>query len=179
MMKCPQCKNIELKPSEIEPKLIVAECEACEGMLLPLIYYRYWLETSADESVTAQHEILSCDEPDGAKLCPKCNQIMLRFRISTDYRNRLDFCSSCDETWLDKDEWELLKRSGLHTQVASIITDVWQNKLRKQQSQINLDEEYRNKLGDEAFEELKKFTKWYLEQEKQTEIKQYLNMATH
>lgn len=176
-MKCPDCSSIDLKASALEENLIVAECNVCEGLLLPMMNYRYWVDNTETELIDCNVD--SCvysNDSSNAKFCPKCNMIMLKYKIDVDAENRLDYCGRCDEIWLDKDEWDLIKKLGLASKVPDILTDNWQKILRKKHQLKHLDKKYLDLLGDKEFEKLREFAAWYLNQKDKYVIQQYLNM---
>jgi len=104
-MQCISCKDSSLEPKELETGLIVAGCPKCEGTLVSLMNYRYWLDKTHgqtnSESVSASDfsaEIAS------ARACPKCSRIMTKYQVGPTSDHQLDLCASCDEAWLDKGE---------------------------------------------------------------------------
>ncbi len=127
-MDCPQCKGYRLEPKELEAGLLGASCAKCEGVMLPLMNYRYWLDQNP--VVDKLTEELIIEDSEKAKGCPKCSRFMSRFQVGADTSNRIDMCTGCDEAWLDKGEWQLLKQLDLHDRLPKIFTDAWQRNIR-------------------------------------------------
>ena len=177
-MKCLSCKNAELEPKELESGLLVAACPACEGALVSLMNYRYWLdqthgvaggEKAGDEASPA---VLT-----GARCCPKCNRLMTKYQVGPTSAHQLDLCSSCDEAWLDRGEWQLLKKLDLHGKLPKIFTDAWQRNIRKAKHEAALNDRYEKLLGAEDFAKAYEFKHWLYQNAHREDIKQYLAIA--
>ncbi|WP_086934180.1 hypothetical protein [Agarilytica rhodophyticola] len=178
-MKCPNCKQNDLAPKELEKGLVGAGCTTCGGVLLPLMNYRYWQDIHSssiepwDETVEVKTEDSSGD---GAKFCPKCNRFMSKYRIGLERDNRVELCANCDEAWLDTGEWQLLKCLDLHNHLPDIFTDAYQRELRKKQQREKWDMHFEKEIGAEDFERVRQFKIWLDDHDSFTEIKHYLNI---
>ncbi len=131
-MQCPKCQAGQLVPMELETGLVGAGCDACSGVLLPLINYRYWKQTAAatlENDNLDQH--VEAEDSKEAKICPKCGKIMIKYKVGLQSENRVELCAHCDEAWLDSGEWQLLKSLELHNRLPEIFTESWQRKLRE------------------------------------------------
>ncbi len=173
-MRCPQCKGYDLTPKQLENGLVAASCTKCDGALLSLVNYRFWSENhqQGEEekvSVDVVDELDDIDEK--ACVCPKCTRLMTKFKIDLSTANQLDLCTNCDEAWLDKGEWRLLKQLELHGQLPKIFTDAWQRNLRIQRMKNTVKQRYIAMIGEERVEN---FKTWLDLQPEKEEIKQYL-----
>ena len=173
-MHCPSCKDQSLSPKEVEKNLVVAQCHSCEGLLVPLINYRYWLERNAASAAATTPDIAEAEDNNQAKVCPNCSRFLSKFMIGSDTNNKIELCNHCDQAWLDKGEWQLLKSLGLEHSLAKIFTDAWQYQVRKDLKQASLDKRYQKELGDDCFAKVKAFKEWLDEQPSKAEIRQYL-----
>ena len=45
----------------------------------------------------------------GAKICPECGRILLKYKVGHGLDFFVDHCSGCGGIWLDKNEWNALK----------------------------------------------------------------------
>ena len=174
-MYCTACKNSQLEPQELEPGLVAASCPTCQGALVSLINYRFWLDRYASKN--ASNEIVNeseISESESVHSCPKCNRLMLKYQIGTESTHKLDLCSACDEAWLDKGEWFLLKSLDLHGKLPKIFTDAWQRNIRKQRQENALNERYEKLLEADVFNKAHEFKEWLYQQPKIEDIKQYL-----
>lgn len=174
-MQCSTCKNTQLEPQELEPGLVAASCPSCSGALVSLMNYRFWADryataSSAEEAVSE----VEINESESVHSCPKCSRLMMKYQIGAQTHHKLDLCSACDEAWLDKGEWQLLKRLDLHDKLPKVFTDAWQRNIRKQRQEIALNERYERLLGEESFSRVKEFRNWLLQQPNKDAIKQYL-----
>ena len=176
-MKCPQCKGYELEPKELEPGLIVGACSKCSGALVSLLNYRFWADQQSHENVhkiEAVDKVVDAEDNAKAQVCPKCSKLMTKFQIGSDASNRLDLCTSCDEAWLDKGEWSLLKELDLADKLPKIFTDAWQRNIRLQRQEKIHKQRYENLLGTEDFASLNAFKEWLDQHPEKEAIKQYL-----
>jgi Zn-finger nucleic acid-binding protein len=172
-MHCPQCKGYELEPVELETGLIAAGCLKCDGQLLSMTNYRFWAKAYADAVCEVDTDV-AAEDSSGAKLCPKCSRFMSKYKIGNDSQHRLELCTGCDEVWLDKNEWQLLKKMQLHGSLGKVFTDSWQRELRLAQQRESLDARYRDQLGDETFAKAKSFKHWLEQQPQRADILLYL-----
>lgn len=174
-MHCLQCKGSQLQPVVLETGLVAAGCTDCGGSLLPLLNYRYWIQATEQDSIELDDEFSAEDSP-GAKLCPKCDRLMSKYRIGHDQDNRVELCASCDEVWLDAGEWSLLKACGIHQQLPKIFTDAWQRQIRLAERELSLKANFCNRLGDEAFNKANEFRDWLNQQPNKSDILQFLSI---
>ncbi len=173
-MKCPSCKTTHLKATRLDHGLPALSCQACEGVLIPLLSYRDWAERAAqftfqaqtdlDVSVVAEHESRM------ALNCPKCSGLMTKYQIKGGTQNRLDLCDHCDEAWLDQGEWELLKSLEMSTQMPKIFTEAWQQKIKHSISEDKLKSRFAEILGEPDLEKAAAFRKWLNDHDKRAEL---------
>ncbi|MGB3611747.1 MAG: zf-TFIIB domain-containing protein [Cellvibrio sp.] len=177
-MQCLTCKTTSLEPKEIEPGLLVAACPQCGGALVSLMNYRFWLD---QHQGVAEAELLpELDVPGeqpGERDCPKCRQVMKKFQMGLNSSHKIDLCESCDEAWLDKGEWQLLKQLDLHGKLPRIFTQAWQNNIREARREALQEDRYEKMLGVEDFMHVSSFRQWLYRHPRKEEIKQYLMIA--
>lgn len=181
-MKCPKCKNIDLAPAKMEQGLSAMGCSQCQGMFVSLLYYRDWAERFAvDVSVAEESssETLTVDQDEindthTAMGCPKCSRIMTKYRVSSERDNRLDLCGNCDEAWLDKGEWSLLKSLSLATALPQVFTEQWQRQIRQQVTEDHRRQRYSDSLGENVVAEADKVREWLKDQPQRAQVLQYL-----
>lgn len=172
-MKCTQCKTVALEPNELEPGLIAAVCPQCQGALLSLMNYRFWADRNAGAAEVAAN-VDDIVEVESAHSCPKCSRLMTKYQIGSATSHKLDLCSACDEAWLDKGEWKLLKTLDLQGKLPKIFTDAWQRNIRKQRQEAALNERYEKLLGVDDFTKAHDFKTWLYQQPNRELIKQFL-----
>jgi len=184
-MKCPQCKGYSLEPKELEPGLVAGACAKCDGTLISLMNYRYWADQLipsdsgrepqvSDQVLLGENEIKEVEDTSQAQVCPKCSKLMTKFQIGLMTSNRIDMCNNCDEAWLDKGEWKLLKQLDLAEKLPKIFTEAWQRNIRLQRQAILQKERYSALLGEEDFEKLDEFKQWLVKHPEREQMKQYL-----
>jgi len=177
-MKCPKCKSIDLHPTKMEQGLSGMGCNECKGVFVSLLYYRDWAERFlATEAESEQAEEINSEEVENthnAMSCPKCSRIMTKYRVSSEHDNRLDLCANCDEAWLDKGEWSLLKSLNLGSKMPLVFTEQWQKQVRQQVSEESRRQRFIDLAGNDAIEEADKVRQWLKEEPQRVHILQYL-----
>ncbi|WP_261867855.1 hypothetical protein [Budvicia aquatica] len=77
--------------------------------------------------------------------------------------HRLDLSPRINAIWLDKGEWELLKKEGISDKLNSIFTDVWQRRIRESLAHNQFDTLYSTEFGQEDYEKVKSIRAWLLQ----------------
>ncbi len=128
MAKCPNCSDVELRHTLVAGSLPANGCHRCKGVLVSLTSYRDWRERSGVSGRSSEKTGPSTAITDSkdALLCGKCRNVMTKFKVAADVDNRVDFCSSCDEVWLDNGEWELIESLVGSGELSNITTQPWQ-----------------------------------------------------
>ncbi|HTG77909.1 MAG TPA: hypothetical protein VL546_12140 [Steroidobacteraceae bacterium] len=173
-MKCPRCKSPQLLPTMIEEHLPAMGCTTCNGSLVSLLYYRHWAETQkASDSKVAT--AVATNDTTAALTCPKCERIMMKYKVSGTVSNRLDVCGLCDEAWLDGGEWELLEALQLSHIMPAIFTDEWQSRIRREIAEESRRLILARTIGDEPLARVEEFKAWLANNEHKSEIMTYLS----
>lgn len=149
-MKCPKCKTTPLVPSKLEDGLPAMGCNQCNGALLSLLYYRDWLERTPPDEASHQEAGYAeeVNETTTANLCPKCGKLMRKFLVSQHNQNRIDWCHSCDEVWLDGGEWQQLKSIQSLENIANVLTESWQRRVKEAITQQSREKQLRRQLDN-------------------------------
>lgn len=174
-MRCPTCQSTTLEPVELEQGLIAAGCPQCNGALLALIQYRHWLDRHHSSVLEKAESPVAVEEPQGAKLCPKCRAMMTKYRDGADTHHRLDLCAHCDEAWLDGGEWQLLKQLDMHNQLPLLFTQAWQRNIRRQKEKSSMEKHVAQLVGADDFPKVKEFKSWLDGHPAAVHIKHYIN----
>jgi Zn-finger nucleic acid-binding protein len=175
-MKCPRCKTPDLKPTMIEEYLPSMACGTCEGSLVSLLYYRHWAETQkpATDAAPSTASKVETDDSTGALICPKCSRVMMKYKVSGAVANRLDVCTTCDEAWLDRGEWELLEALQLNHKIPAIFTDEWQRRIRHELTEETRRAILARTIGQESTAKVEEFRAWLTQNKHKTDILVYL-----
>lgn len=178
-MKCPVCKETALDPVILETNLRGSRCSECSGNWVRGNDYSDWLDSKpgtlperlpSEDSSTRQHTDVS-----KAKLCPSCSRIMTKYLVGKDMDFALENCGGCGGMWFDKHEWELLKERNLHDEVHSFFCNHYQKAVRKESSRKNMAQIFRDRLGDQDYEEIRRVRQWLEEHPQRDMLKAYLN----
>ena len=174
-MNCPVCKTFELAQREIEPNLYASACENCKGRWLSFADYDAWLKANENLPVIPAKKIkMTIPEFELVRLCPECRRILIKYRVGQDLPFFIDRCGTCAGIWLDKGEWETLKRRNLHDDLQKIFTDHWQEEVKRGETRSTLAKMYEEKFGKEDYSKIVKFKEWMDAHEKEDEIIAYL-----
>ncbi len=174
-MNCPVCKNFELNQIEIEPNLWASRCENCHGKWISHNDYERWLKSHENLPMTqAKKTKITIPEFELARLCPQCRRILVKYKVGQNVPFTIDRCGSCAGIWLDKGEWETLKRRNLHDDLQEIFTDHWQEEVKRGETRENLAQMYETKFGKEDYAKIVNFKEWMENHDKEDEILAYI-----
>jgi Zn-finger nucleic acid-binding protein len=178
-MKCPRCRTPDLKPTLIEEYLPAMGCETCHGSLVSLLYYRHWAETqklapSAETAAPPSAGPVATTDSMSALVCPKCARVMAKYKLTGTVANRVDVCSTCDEAWLDGGEWELLEALQLSHDLPAILTDGWQRRIRREQSEGTRRSILVRMIGEEGTSRVEEFRDWLARNQHKSHVLAYL-----
>ena len=175
-MKCPRCKTTDLAPTMIEEYLPAMGCGNCHGSLVSLLYYRHWAETQKPPATPPSVPPTAMETADttSAIICPKCERVMMKYKLTGTISNRVDVCSTCDEAWLDQGEWELLEALQLNLSMRSIFTDAWQRRIRHEMSEDTRRSILTRMIGDEGTAKVEQFKDWLAKTRHKSHIMAYL-----
>ncbi|MBA3468530.1 MAG: zf-TFIIB domain-containing protein [Herpetosiphonaceae bacterium] len=160
-MECPICTTT-LEPTTLESSLRASTCPACGGHFILSSDYLDWRQqhpANLDEQPdpTPLHE---STDTSGAKRCPHCRHLMFRYRVGHDIAFGVDHCGSCNSVWLDRTEWDSLKRRNLHDDINRMFTDVWQRRVRAAEHRATMHTIYQEKFGAEDYAEAQRVKAW-------------------
>ena len=137
-MNCPKCKHSPLMDSTLSGKLAVNSCQDCQGSWIRANDYENWHQENASEEPDLFSQIhhvdyvpSPCDNK--AALCPDCQRILSRAKVSLKTSFYIERCSSCNGIWCDGGEWEVLEKLGWHTHIEQFFTAGWQARMREYQ----------------------------------------------
>ena len=147
-MNCTSCKSGKLVPAYLDELFPCHTCKNCGGNFVLLDAYLRWLESNRNLSFVQGDAEVEVDETQQAMICPKTGSIMLKYRISKNTEHRLDLSPSINAIWMDKGEWDLIKREGLAGQLHAVFTDAWQKKIRNAKTEDTLRAMYEREFGE-------------------------------
>jgi Zn-finger nucleic acid-binding protein len=174
-MNCPVCKTTELNKREIEPNLSAMACENCRGRWISLKDYEIWLKLHENlPDVLPKKLKINVPEFEHVRLCPECRRILVKYRVGQNIPFSIDRCGTCAGAWLEKNEWEVLKRRNLHDDLQKIFTDHWQEEVKKGDTRNQLAKMYETKFGKDDYAKILRFKDWMENHEKEDEIIAYL-----
>jgi Zn-finger nucleic acid-binding protein len=147
---------VELRPTVLDEGLVCQHCDSCGGSWVNMQDYIQWHDQHTSEANLAiTQEDVDIEDTSAVLICPQCNQIMGKFRVSAELDHRMDQCASCGGFWLDKGEWKYLQRFNLHTRINTIFTENWQRKIREDTFKRNAEKRYLTKFGVVTYQQAK------------------------
>jgi Zn-finger nucleic acid-binding protein len=161
-MNCPVCKTSQLFSAELDLNLTSLKCPDCGGDWIHGAEYWKWLEKHGPSPPerTVQDEVLSLIEPDKYLDCPECRFRMHKYVVGHGLSFTLDHCDGCKGIWLDRNEWEALKKRNLHDDINSMLTSFWQTQAQKEPRKKHLEQVYIRRFGADNYEEIKRIRAW-------------------
>lgn len=176
-LNCYKCNNETLIPKKLDDTLPALACQSCQGTYLDLLSYRSWLEnhpTSNNKTADKDVEVEALENSDNALVCQRCRKFMLKYRINNEHENTINVCHTCDDVWLDRGEWSLLKTLNMQDKLTDVMSEPWQQQLRNQDREQHFKKLYQQKLGDD-FAKVEDFARWLSQHPQKSEIQHYLS----
>ena len=143
--RCPKCDSAELLKLEGS---LVSSCRKCSGFWVPPLAFA---EPGVIEALKARdvrpQAPLEQDHRTGP--CPEAHGLLRRARVTnTDPY----FLERCGGVWFDPGEWSRLAEAGLLTDVTTLWSPAWRERLSDEQNRASLEADLRHKLGSQTFE---------------------------
>lgn len=175
-MDCPSCQSGQLTPNFIDDQFRAHQCTNCEGHWILVEDYIAWKESHPDYEFdnSADGQRLEAEESKQAMLCPQTGALMQKYKISAETPHRLDYSPHVGGIWLDKGEWELLKKEGLAGSLNAVVTHHWQNQIRQDSAKAAFEALYQDKFGEEAYQKVKEIREWLHNQPNKADLRAYL-----
>lgn len=162
-MKCVKCSNNQLQPASLGEGLTCQQCSDCGGSWIVMSDYIQWHEKNATQAnLAVSQEEISIDDSTAVLICPQCNQIMGKFRVSAEVEHKINQCANCGGFWLDKGEWKYLQHFNLHTRINTIFTESWQRKVREETFKRNAEKRYLTKFGVVTYQQAKELKEYLI-----------------
>lgn len=168
MYHCPKEGKINLEERQIAPGLKAHACPSCGGQWIPATAYLPWQEHQVDRQAPVQVAVLplSLGRPfppppldNRAALCPECHSYLARGRINLGGGSfYIERCPSCQGTWCDRGEWEVLQDLQLHTHLEYVFSTEWQAQIRQLETEARERQAMLEKLGPELAERVFELT---------------------
>jgi len=138
------------------------KCPGCGGNWIRGAEYWKWLEKHGPNlpELAEQNNNLSLTEPGNYIDCPECRFRMVKYLVGHGLGFTLDHCEGCKGIWLDKNEWEALKKRNLHDDINSMFTAFWQRGAQKEARKKFLEKIYTDRFGADNYAEIKRIRLW-------------------
>lgn len=153
-MNCPKCKHSPLLDSTLSGNLAVNSCHSCQGSWIRANDYETWHQENASQepelfSQIHQVDYVASPYDNKAALCPDCQRILSRAKVSLKTSFYIERCSSCNGIWCDGGEWDVLEKLGWHTHIEQLFTTSWQVRMREYQHAEQERQAIVDKVGSE------------------------------
>ena len=177
-MTCPACKSeSELRLETVDGGLRVRECPTCEGRWVRSDdYWRWW--SKVGEAAPSPHPTPEATVPEEPELrfCPEDGYILARFHVGSSHPFMIDQCRNCSGVWLDGGEWEALQAGGLSNRMHLILSEEWQDDLRKAQRESIEEEGWLRRLGEADLARIRDIREWMNSHPKRSELYAFLKV---
>lgn len=175
-MQCKACSQGFLKPSFIDGLFRAHTCSNCGGNWILVEDFVAWKERNPEHEFAkeCQWSEEESSESKKALLCPVTGGIMRKFKITAKTDHRLDYSAAVGGIWLDKGEWELLKSEGVAGVLNKVVTQHWQNEIRKDSAVNSFSDIYEAKFGTEVYQKVKELREWLDAQPQKADLRSYL-----
>ncbi|MCK4841611.1 MAG: zf-TFIIB domain-containing protein [Methylococcales bacterium] len=172
-MKCTSCNKGILSPSFIDGLFRAHTCTECGGNWVLIEDYLIWKERNPEFEFSDE---VTCEAEDSTTtlLCPVTGTVMRKFRLAAKNSHRLDYSSSVGGVWLDKGEWELLKKEGLAGSLNAVLTEYWQNNIRLDSAKDSFEAIYKDKFGLQTYGKAREFREWLNNQPCKADLRAYI-----
>ncbi len=118
---------------------------------------------------------LSDDSKRPALICPESGCVLLRYKAGHGLPFHLDRSPATGGVWLDRGEWEALKRQGLHVELNLIFTASYQRDVRAAEYAQSLEKVFQDRIGPGDFDRVAEFKEWMIRHPKRHDILCYLS----
>lgn len=175
-LNCPVCQTTELVSTKLEENLSSFNCSSCQGRWIRGPEYWKWLETHGSNLAerVQEEETLTLAEPGKPLDCPECRWRMVKYLVGRGLPFTVDHCDGCKGIWLDRNEWEALKKRNLHDDLNTMFTSFWQTGARREQRKKHMEEIYLDRFGAEDYEEIRRIRLWLETKMNREELLAYL-----
>lgn len=175
-LNCPVDKDSELLRTELEPNLSSFSCYECEGHWIRGKEYWPWVERHRTQYAERLHEdeSLTLAEPAIPIDCPECRFRMIKYLVGRGLPFTVDHCTGCKGIWLDRNEWEALKKRNLHDDLHGIFTEFWQAGAKREQRKKKFQQIYVDRFGEEDYKKIRRIRHWLDTKANREELIAYL-----
>lgn len=174
MMKCTRCEQGVLSPSFIDGLFRAHTCTECAGNWILIEDYVAWKERNPEHQFSTDIVCEEAEDSTTALLCPMTGTIMRKFKLTANHSHRIDYSSHVGGVWLDKGEWELLKKEGLAGSLNAVLTAHWQNDIRLDSARENFSAIYADKFGEDVYSKAHDIREWLNSQSCKADLRAYL-----
>jgi Zn-finger nucleic acid-binding protein len=176
-MTCPVCQEGTLSHCELESNLYANSCSKCGGVWISASQYEQWLQVHGEnlpEKPPEQGVNLESEEKPGAKFCPECKYILMKYKVGHGVSFSLNRCAHCGGIWFDKNEWQIMKSRNLHDDVHLVFSQAWQSAVRLEEHKSAMEHILAEQLGDADLQEIRRIRNWLQSHPKSAELYAYL-----
>ena len=176
-MYSPLYPEAALVRTELEPGLEAFLCPKSGGQWIPLQSYYIWQERSVSRTRPLPPDYepqAAADALQRALICQESGCIMVRYRVGNGLDFQIDRSPKTGGVWLDSGEWDALKSKGLHEELHLIFSAPYQRRLRTELSSAQLQDRFRQRIGEKDFERAQEVKVWLEQHPKRRDILAYL-----
>lgn len=152
-MKSPVDRTSTMIQREIEPGLIAHTCPKSGGIWIDHEHYWKWLlnQPGFPKPIDSIDDLpeLDTDEHNKPLISPESGRLMIKYRVGHGLKFRIDYDATSGGFWLDKGEYELIRKRNLHDELHLICSPEYQLELDKLDTKSIMDQRIESLLGPE------------------------------
>lgn len=175
-MKCPACHSKHTVSVSLTDNLRACKCERCGGHWIPSKHYEAWQKSLTEILPGKPFTEVEIEVKDhaGAKLCPECGKILLKYKVGHGLDFFVDHCTACGGIWLDQNEWQALAAQNLHDEIHRIFSTAWQKQIRQETLAQTMESVFKNRFGEETYHKAKDIRAWLNAHPRKDELMAFL-----
>ena len=175
-MNCPVFKSSELATTELDPNIAAFQCSTFDWKWIRGAEYWKWLEKNGTDPAERMihDEGLVLAEPGKPIDCPECRFRMVKYLVGRGLDFTVDHCHGCKGIWLDRNEWEALKKRNLHDDLNLMFTSFWQAGAEREARKKRMEQRYITRFGADDYTEIKRIRWWLDTKTNRAELLAYL-----
>jgi len=160
----------------LEDRLTAVRCTVCKGSWISAANYREWHAAQTPHGPENSEGLADVPvvKDERASICPECRAILIPSKVGHGHAFRIDRCGQCGGFWLDNQEWEALRSSGLHSDLHNIATTVWQGKVREESTKKTMRRIYEARFDGDTLKKLDEIHDWVHRHPRKQELLSYI-----
>jgi Zn-finger nucleic acid-binding protein len=141
-------------------------------------YWRWRAQReSAEPEARPRATTIAADlETSGIRFCPEDGYLLARFLVGSPHAFAIDQCRNCSGAWFDAGEWEALLEGGLAHYLHLVLSEDWQDDLRRALVEAKEHQQWLRQLGEADLARIAETKEWLDAHPKRSELYAFLRL---